>query len=149
MTESGWGHNTYQRRCLREVSCVFFAMFTPMNLTQLIGARIRKERVVKGLSQDDVAGKLSVTTGAYAKIERGETDPSATRLFQLADILRVDVMVFLKDGYSVSDSNVNNLVPRAEFEDLVKRVDMISKKIGLKTTENKPQKSVTRRSTKR
>ncbi len=46
--------------------------------------------------------ELGITAGAYAKIERGETDPSATRLLQIADILGVDVNVFFHDTQIVS-----------------------------------------------
>jgi len=46
--------------------------------------------------------ELGITAGAYAKIERGETDPSATRLLQIADILGVDVNVFFHDTQSGS-----------------------------------------------
>ena len=40
---------------------------------------------------------LGITAGAYAKIERGETDPSITRLFRIAEILEVDLMTFFQD----------------------------------------------------
>ena len=41
--------------------------------------------------------ELGITAGAYAKIERGETDPSATRLMKIAEILGVHVAVFFPD----------------------------------------------------
>jgi len=41
--------------------------------------------------------ELGITAGAYAKIERGESDPSATRLVRIAEILGVEVAVFFKD----------------------------------------------------
>lgn len=41
--------------------------------------------------------ELGITAGAYAKIERGETDPSATRLLKIAEILGVDVNTFFHD----------------------------------------------------
>ncbi len=44
-----------------------------------------------------MAAELDITAGAYAKIERGETDPSITRLLQIAEILKVDVVSFLKE----------------------------------------------------
>jgi transcriptional regulator with XRE-family HTH domain len=68
-----------------------------MSLTQEIGQRIRKLRVKKKLTQEDIANKLEITPGAYAKIERGETDPSITRLYQIAAILKTDVLALLFD----------------------------------------------------
>lgn len=44
-----------------------------------------------------MAAELEITAGAYAKIERGETDPSATRLIQIAEILGVDVAFFFQE----------------------------------------------------
>jgi transcriptional regulator with XRE-family HTH domain len=67
-----------------------------------IGYRIRKLRESKDYSQDNMGVELGITAGAYAKIERGETDPSATRLLQIADILGVDVNVFFHDTQSGS-----------------------------------------------
>lgn len=44
-----------------------------------------------------MASELNLTAGAYAKIERGETDPSISRLAQIAAILNVDVTFFLRE----------------------------------------------------
>lgn len=63
-----------------------------------IGTRIRKLRESKDYTQDNMATELDITAGAYAKIERGETDPSATRLLKIAEILGVDVAIFFKDS---------------------------------------------------
>jgi transcriptional regulator with XRE-family HTH domain len=68
-----------------------------MSLTQEIGQRIRKLRVKKKLTQEDIANIVELTPGAYAKIERGETDPSITRLYQIAAILKVDILALLND----------------------------------------------------
>jgi transcriptional regulator with XRE-family HTH domain len=62
-----------------------------------IGERIRKIRLQKDYTQDNMAAELEITPGAYAKIERGETDPSATRLLRIAEVLEVDVMRFFQD----------------------------------------------------
>lgn len=68
-----------------------------MSTPKEIGERIRAARVKNKLTQEDVAIKLKVTPSAYTKIERGETDPSATRLFELANIFKVDIVTLLKD----------------------------------------------------
>lgn len=70
-------------------------------MKKAIGTRIRKIRESKDLTQDNMAAELGITAGAYAKIERGETDPSATRLIQIAEILEVDVMMFFRDASAV------------------------------------------------
>ncbi|MES2328152.1 MAG: helix-turn-helix transcriptional regulator [Bacteroidota bacterium] len=62
-----------------------------------VGHRIRKIREAKDLNQQNMADKLEITAGAYAKIERGETDPSITRLFQIAAILKTDLINLIKE----------------------------------------------------
>jgi transcriptional regulator with XRE-family HTH domain len=71
---------------------------------KLIGTRIRKLRESLDLTQENMAVELDITAGAYAKIERGETDPSITRLKQIADILKVDVTFFFKEQQAPSFS---------------------------------------------
>jgi len=61
------------------------------SIKQIIGKRIRLLRTSKDMVQQEMADKLSITPGAYAKIERGETDPSITRLLEIANILKVDI----------------------------------------------------------
>jgi len=66
---------------------------------KIIGTRIRKLRESKDYTQDNMAAELDITAGAYAKIERGEKDPSATRLLRIAEILEVDIITFFQDKY--------------------------------------------------
>lgn len=97
-----------------------------------IGNRIRILRVSKGLSQQDMGDKLEITPGAYAKIERGETDPSASRLFQIAGIFKVDIMVLLKDEPAKEISarkEVNSGIGRREFDSLIKQVNSLGKDV--------------------
>lgn len=65
-------------------------------MKESIGYRIRKLREQKDYTQDNMGAELGITAGAYAKIERGETDPSATRLKQIAEILGVEVSYFFQ-----------------------------------------------------
>ena len=66
-------------------------------MKEQIGKRIRKIRESKDLSQENVASELDISTSAYAKIERGATDPSANRLVQIAKVLEVDIIEFFQD----------------------------------------------------
>lgn len=63
-------------------------------------------RQSKDYTQDNMAAELEITAGAYAKIERGETDPSATRLLRIAEILEVDVASFFAENNPVSQQVV-------------------------------------------
>ena len=53
-------------------------------MKEQIGQRIRRIRASQGFNQAGIAEELGITPDAYAKIERGETDPSISRLYQVA-----------------------------------------------------------------
>lgn len=98
-----------------------------------VGSRIRSIRVRMGKSQSDVADILKITAGAYAKIERGETDIAVTRLFQLAGVFQVDIISFLKDGVSAvknpgeDGGNVAVAFLIKEFENIRNELDDLKK----------------------
>ena len=56
-----------------------------------VGERIRIARVTKGLSQQNIADELGLTVASYSNIERGVTDITITRLFEIATILNVKI----------------------------------------------------------
>jgi transcriptional regulator with XRE-family HTH domain len=59
-----------------------------------IGQKIRDLRLEKDYTLKTISGKLGISISAYAKIERDETDPQASRLIEIAKILRVEVGCF-------------------------------------------------------
>ncbi len=96
------------------------------SISEKIGKRIRATREELGYTQQGVADILKITGGAYAKIERGETDIQATRLFALADLFNVDVVNLLKD----SDELLNDgRAPTGELRQLRKEIDAMQKKL--------------------
>ena len=120
-----------------------------MTIPEQIGTRIRRVRINKDHTQEDLAKALHLTVGAYAKIERGETDPSITRLFELAKILKVDITAFLHDEAGVPVSgNVNSHVSQNAFDALRARVTFLEKKMGIEPTEREPQKKSVARKVK-
>lgn len=60
-----------------------------------VADKIRKARVIKGLSQQNMADELDITVAAYSNIERGVTDISVTRLVQISGILGVHPHSFI------------------------------------------------------
>jgi len=55
----------------------------------LLGDKIKKIRDLKGLTQEDIASKLNISSQAYSKIERNETKIDDKRLEQIANALDV------------------------------------------------------------
>lgn len=75
--------------------------------------KIRLMRELNKWSQEDMAEKLAMSAGGYAKIERGETQLSIPRLEQLAAIFEVDMWDLLKSGgkgmvLQINDVDSNN-----------------------------------------
>ena len=60
-----------------------------------IAAKIRTKREKKNYTQEYLAYKLSISQNAYSKIELGYTKITLERLFQIAEILEIDVISLL------------------------------------------------------
>jgi transcriptional regulator with XRE-family HTH domain len=77
-----------------------------------LGDKIRTIRKMKGLSQENLAEMLKISSTAYAKIKRNETNPSNSRIDQIANALnmnRVDLEKFGENGvFYLNESNNNN-----------------------------------------
>jgi len=67
--------------------------------------KLKLIRSLKGWTQETVAEKLSISTHAYAKIERGETDPHYSRLQQIAEVMGIE----LSQLFGLDEKNVFNL----------------------------------------
>ncbi len=68
--------------------------------------KIKFMRVFKGWSQEQMAEKLGLTVSGYAKIERGLTDITISRLENIARIFEIELSYLLE----LSEKNVFNLV---------------------------------------
>lgn len=65
-------------------------------------------RESKGISQSEMAEKLSVDVNTYARIERGETNILHPKLSKIAELLNVDVLDLLandRNVYLVSENS--------------------------------------------
>lgn len=54
-----------------------------------LGEKVSLMRTLKGLTQEEMAVKLNMSTTGYAKIERGETKLQNPRLEKIADVLGI------------------------------------------------------------
>ncbi|MEZ0539709.1 helix-turn-helix domain-containing protein [Fibrella arboris] len=59
--------------------------------------RIRLARLQQGLSQENMADLLGLSTTAYGDIERGKTELTLSRLAHIADVLQTTVMELIAD----------------------------------------------------
>lgn len=105
-------------------------------MKEIIGKRIRKIRESKDLSQENVAEDLGMTTSAYSKIERGVTDPSTTKLFKIAEVLKIDIREFfvdVKQKYAKAEDNIEKygFATKSDIEELVKAIHEIVKDVSV------------------
>jgi XRE family transcriptional regulator, regulator of sulfur utilization len=68
-----------------------------LNAPNPAGERIRLARLQRGLSQENMADLLSLSTTAYGDIERGKTELTISRLTQIASILDTTAIRLLSD----------------------------------------------------
>lgn len=62
-----------------------------------VGNRVRLRRMLVGMSQEKLGEKLGLTFQQVQKYEKGSNRVSASRLYQIAEILAVPVQFFFDD----------------------------------------------------
>jgi transcriptional regulator with XRE-family HTH domain len=62
-----------------------------------VGNRVRLRRMLVGLSQEKLGEQLGLTFQQVQKYEKGSNRVSASRLYQIAEILSVPVQFFFED----------------------------------------------------
>ncbi len=77
----------------------------PHPVDVFVGKKLRYQRNVQGLSQQELAQKVGVTFQQIQKYERGTNRVSSSRLFEFATILEVAIDFFFR-GYHVDASEL-------------------------------------------
>ncbi|WP_342646740.1 helix-turn-helix transcriptional regulator [Mucilaginibacter sp. CSA2-8R] len=73
-----------------------------INKIKTVAVNIRKIREFRNYTQEYLAIKLDISQNAYSKIELGYTKITLERLYQIAQILDVDLIELIKaDGNNV------------------------------------------------
>ena len=96
--------------------------------------KIRQLREAKQWSQEQLANKLGLSPNGYAKIERGETRLTLSRLMELAEIFEMDILELIQGEIQSIDlrmgSHVNNgrdftIYGSVEYKDLVQEIEKL------------------------
>ena len=99
-------------------------------MNKKVGQRIRMFRAMRGLSQDNVADELGMTTGNYGKMERGEITISVNAVAQISKILKVSIAeLFDEKPNNHLNDPMAAYVTKAEFKQLEKEVHSLAKDI--------------------
>lgn len=77
-----------------------------LNVPNPAGERIRLARLQRGLSQENMADLLSLSTTAYGDIERGKTELTISRLTQIAAILDTTAIRLLSDESALVEPTI-------------------------------------------
>jgi transcriptional regulator with XRE-family HTH domain len=83
------------------------AIKTPNPTDKHVGARIRMRRLMLGMSQTALAQGLDLTFQQIQKYEKGVNRVGASRVQQIAHILRVPVEFFFEGGPGVSGAKAD------------------------------------------
>ena len=70
---------------------------SPNETDKRVGSRVRMRRLMLDMSQTDLANAVSVTFQQIQKYEKGTNRVSASRLQQMARVLRVPISYFFDD----------------------------------------------------
>jgi Predicted transcriptional regulators len=68
-----------------------------MRWAKITGANIRRLRLERGLTQEDLAGEAGIAMRHVGRIERGESSPTVDLLGKLAAVLGVHPQALLED----------------------------------------------------
>ena len=81
----------------------------------IIGSRIKKARLAKRFTQEELAEKINVSVAFLSRVERGSSHINLKRLNQLCNLLDVS------EGYILNGSSSNSAqYLNKEFNDLLK-----------------------------
>lgn len=93
-----------------------------------LGNLIRVERTRKEYSQDNMAAELGISTGAYSNIERGKTELTVRRLYQIADILKTNISSFLPEHRANEPASV---YPNfSMMDEIMKELEKLRKEVN-------------------
>lgn len=113
------------------VIAYMFLIFTTMKEYSM---RIRKFRQLQDFSQEFMAMKMGITMSAYSKIERGKTELTLFRLSQIASVLEVDIIDFLREstvGHVAETATPDyGFVTRGEFAEQAAAVHQLQLKLS-------------------
>jgi len=85
------------------------------------GDHIRLFRLAKGLTQENIADQLGISGSAYAKIERGQSDITISRIEEIACIfgLTTSQLISITDTIQKTSTLITSKVPEKPTNGLI------------------------------
>ncbi|WP_028211603.1 helix-turn-helix domain-containing protein [Paraburkholderia mimosarum] len=106
-------------------------MSRQLQLNKIVGTLVAKKRDAAGLTQEDVAERINLGLEAYARIERGITPLTVSRLVKLADIFCcsiTELVIETSTGISAQAEHIANLMDglgTSDRDEVVKIVESV------------------------
>ena len=77
----------------------------PQEVRQTLGENIRRERVVRRLTQAELAEKIGTSQMMVSRFEKGKDSPSVWRCYLIAQIFDTSIERLLTDDLQIGKSN--------------------------------------------
>lgn len=88
-------------------------------MKNIVAKKIRLERLKQNLSQQNMADELGITAAAYSNLERGVSDITISRLFEVSRILKKTPQWFIDEVASSTDLFESSFVESGMKHDLL------------------------------
>ena len=102
----------------------------PHPVDEHVGARIKALRKTAGMSQEALATQVGVSFQQLQKYERGANRVSASKLFDIAEVLGVDISVFFEGLQSRAKPAQNTLLQRIAADEALLRLVTVYEKLS-------------------
>ena len=77
---------------------------TKKAVSNMVGENVRRLRLERGLTQEELAQRVGVYQSAIGQVERGETNPLVSTLIQIARALDVEPADLLRSPEASSET---------------------------------------------
>ncbi len=74
---------------------------------EVIGKRMKKERIRKGLTQEEISDKMMVSVAFYSRLETGRSHINLKRIVEISEILEVDPSYFITGTIQKQEGYLN------------------------------------------
>lgn len=74
-----------------------FTVVKDKAINKRVGEHIRILRLSSNLSQEALSDELQISVSTLSNLERGETEMTIARLYQILDVLNVEVVAFFEN----------------------------------------------------
>lgn len=99
--------------------------------------RIRLARLQRGLSQENMADLMGLSTTAYGDIERGKTELTISRLTQIADVLDITTIDLIADVPAAYEPTIIAPNELEQLRNKVERQELELEKLRLEVDYHK------------